>query len=160
GDGTFRVASAQPVAGTNVLSTRTRLADFNSDGKTDVLDPVDGTGAAHVWISSGNGSFTVQSYTPWAGYAISSARVRIADVNGAGRADVIDPIDGASYVNLWLSTGAGTFRAVSFTPSAPYALTSSRIRVADINGDGLADLLDPIDATATTNVWLSANPPP
>ena len=38
---------------------------------------------------------TPQSFTPWPGYAIASARMRPGDFNGDGRMDLIDVVDGS-----------------------------------------------------------------
>src|SRR5204863_478366 len=39
--------------------------DFNGDGKTDYVHAVANTDYVHVWLSQGNGTFTVSTFRPW-----------------------------------------------------------------------------------------------
>src|SRR5262249_23639152 len=141
GDGTFRIVPYAPNSTYATNPSRIRIGDFNGDGKADILDPVDGQTYAYVWLSNGDGTFRVTQYTPWPGYGVSSSRVQIADVNGDGRADVIDPIDGASVINTWISRGDGTFYATTWTPptGTGVSISSHGLRVGDFNGDGKDD---------------------
>jgi RHS repeat-associated protein len=112
------------------LMQRDAIGDFNSDGKADLFWS-DGV----IWFSRGDGTFdaVTTNVPPRADY-------RIADIDGDGRADLIDGANGTIY----LSAGTGSFTAVAGPTNG---LTCSP---ADYNGDGRFDL-----TRTTGDVYLS-----
>ena len=138
GDGTFAGVSSPAIPGTGWIPL---LGDLNGDGKADILwcDGPLGTSVTCsnviVWLSNGNGTFTVASSlsSPSAGWS-----PLLADLNGDGRTDVLwcAGSAGCSAVVPWLSKGDGTFTVTS-TLSAPGWGPS----IGDFNGDGRADVL-------------------
>lgn len=138
GDGTF-LASVTLLSQADPLVA---IADFNGDGAADLV--TDQFPAVSVYMSRGDGTFGKPTQ-----YTIGSADnptqlVTTGDVNGDGTADLV--VSGGLYNggtrDLWvlLGRGDGTFAAPSNTvlpiPARPVFL-----RLADINGDGRADLI-------------------
>jgi hypothetical protein len=143
GDGTFqspRVTSGYWGDGRFVQNA---VADFNRDGRTDVL--IDGeayTTAATVALANVDGTFT-----PMGQFNIGVHLDRywvtpeVGDINGDGKSDMLfvygESGNGSSIV---LGHGDGTFAnpiPYDFGPGT-YALQGHTL--ADLNGDGLADL--------------------
>ena len=137
--------------------SRIKLADFNGDGKTDILK-VNGYGAIAVpssiyyAASTGFNAATAGPSLLVGGNGTSSridvARIRIADFNGDGKSDILR-IEGlgapAIPSSLYLSTGTG-FNAKIDGPAFIVANSENtkvdlaRVRTGDFNGDGLTDL--------------------
>ena len=65
---------------------------------------------------------------------------KLVDVNGDGKADFVTQDDkGNQYVNL--SYGDGTFRDIGFVTNGWCTHQASVINWADMNGDGLFDII-------------------
>jgi hypothetical protein len=100
------------------------VADFNHDGKPDILT-ADGT----LNLGSGDGTFGP-------GTALSGTILAVADFNGDGKPDVLE--QGTGTLLVLLGNGDGTFGSAISTASGA-SLTS--IVAADLNGDGKADVV-------------------
>jgi hypothetical protein len=133
---------------TNNLYHR-ELADVNGDGKADIL----GFGFAGTWVSlaGANGTFSAPTlglaqFGAAQGWVTQDAFARTTgDINGDGKADIV----GFGQAGTWsaLSNGDGTFRTVQvalsgFGVNQGWSSDNSFHRsLADVNGDGKADLV-------------------
>jgi hypothetical protein len=100
------------------------VADFNGDGKPDIL-----TGDGSLNLGNGDGTFTLG--TPVVGGALA-----VADFNGDGKADVLQ--QGTWTLLVLLGNGNGTFQPPISTNSGA-SLTS--VVAGDLTGNGKADVL-------------------
>jgi hypothetical protein len=146
GDGTF-----QPVVTTNFngIATSIAAADVNGDGKIDVVMAacvISGKScASRPSVLLGNGDGTFQRIANYGSGWYNANSIAVADVNGDGKPDLLvgDLCNSASKcsggpVAVLLGNGDGTFQPpVSY--STPYETTA--VAVADVNGDGKADLI-------------------
>lgn len=69
-------------------------------------------------------------------------RVRLADLNGDGLLDVVHIASGR--IEYWPCRGNGRFgtgRVMTASPRLPHPVDPARIALADVNGDGLADVI-------------------
>lgn len=143
GLGTLSGHNAWRIAGT---------ADFNGDGRPDVIwqDPV--TGSSQVWFLSGEvgttrlGVATLSGPNAW---QIAGA----ADFNGDGHPDLIwqDPATGRSQV--WFLSGTqGTTMTGAAGLSGPNGWRI--VGAADFNGDGHPDVIWQDPATGRSQVWF------
>jgi hypothetical protein len=155
GNGTFTVKGFRPWAGYSIPNGLWMVGDFNGDGRADILHAVQNTDYVNVWLSNGDGTFTVKSFSPWAGYAIPNGLWMVGDFNGDGRADIVHAVQGTDSVNVWLSNGDGTFAVTPFSPWAGYSIPNGLWLVGDYNGDRRADILHAVQGTDTANVWIS-----
>ncbi|MBV9886105.1 MAG: VCBS repeat-containing protein [Acidobacteria bacterium] len=125
----------------NGVSLGAAVADFNGDGKIDVVYP-DGT----IFLAQSNGTY--QTGTPWCTSSqpyCGSNSVTTADLNKDGKPDLV--ITTSNFLWVLLGKGDGTFQAaVSSTTGA----ASAAPFVADLNGDGKPDVfLFPTGSGAT-----------
>ncbi|QUP56489.1 hypothetical protein GO998_22665 (plasmid) [Ralstonia syzygii] len=155
GDGTFNVNSFSPWSGYAMPNGLWLVGDFNGDGRADIVHVVDGSDYVNVWLSNGDGTFSVSSFSPWSGYAMPNGLWLVGDFNGDGRADIVHVVDGADYVNIWTSNGDGTFSVSSFNPWPGYAMPNGLWMVGDFNGDGRTDIVHAVQDTDYVNVWMS-----
>jgi len=155
GDGTFDVKSFSPWPGYNMGNGYFLAADINGDGKTDLVHVVTNTDYVNVWISKGDGTFDVKSFSPWPGYAMDHGYFLAADINGDGKTDLIHVVTNTDYVNVWISKGDGTFDVKSFSPWSGYAMGNGYFLVGNFTGGKKADLVHIVTNTDYANVWTS-----
>lgn len=125
------------------------VADVNGDGLSDIV----GFGDLGVYVALGTsgGHFaaaTIETgyFTFGAGWSSNDRYPRmLADVDGDGRSDIVGFGESGVYVSL--ATGGGHFGPATielgyFTPGAGWSSNDRYLReVADVNADGLADLV-------------------
>jgi len=151
---TYLGTPIQPDASWNELGT----ADFNGDGKTDILWQHN-DGALAIWSMNGsvisNGGFvTSQGQTVHLGPSWSLAGT--GDFNGDGNADMLWRNSNGSLAE-WLMNGttitasqAPTFQGSAVSPDSSWSV----IAAGDFNGDGMTDLLWRQSGTGALMEWM------
>ena len=127
---------------------RLRSADFNADGRPDVVTTDLDQNAVTILLGDGRGGFREAAGSPFpAGEAPWS--MAIGDVNGDGKLDLAvipyepDVRDARDVgVTILLGDGRGDF---SKMPGSPFSLAGcrgpDRVAIGDVNGDGAADVV-------------------
>jgi hypothetical protein len=139
GHGGFAPAPRSPFAAEVKPHTHGVAAgDLNGDGNLDLVTDSWGTDQIEVLFGDGKGGFTV----PGSFFAVGKhpyQRVRVADVNGDGRADVITTNLEGDNVTVLLSDGRGGLKP---TAGSPFRCGDSpfNFAVGDVNADGKPDL--------------------
>ncbi len=136
------------------LRSRPSLADFNGDGKTDVLVFRASDGLVTQWLSNGAGGWTYQPavYIGGTPNGFSGAQILTGDFNGDGKTDVLVFRSSDGYIAQWLSNGAGgwAYQQPAYAGS-PY----TQVVTGDFNGDGKTDLLVFQSSNGYLATWLS-----
>ena len=116
-------------------------ADFDKDGKAD-LAIVQEDGTLNVLLNDGTGAFPATTSYLNPNYLTASVYIAFAaDVNGDGYPDVVAYDYANNCTITWLNLGNGTFNAaVTTTLDGTYG-QPNMVVVADVNGDGKADVL-------------------
>ncbi len=129
GDGTFEA----PVTSSNTDSSIMILAgDLNGDGNLDVVTANSGIPrGVNILLGNGDGTFKAPLFRALA--TPNSAQLR--DMNGDGSIDLIAIAGG--FLDVLIGNGDGTFLQTNFT-----AAGHGFMAVADLNGDGLLDVVD------------------
>jgi Bacterial Ig-like domain (group 3)/FG-GAP-like repeat len=162
GDGTFQPAVAYASGGDFALNLA--VADVNSDGRPDLVVANVYSDTIGVLLGNGDGTFRRAVAYSSGGHGILSMVVK--DVNGDGNLDVLAANCGALWgfcpgtngavVSVLLGNRNGTFRRAEIysVGSAPKGIPGEApqdLTVADVNGDGIPDLL----VTRFFSGWLA-----
>ena len=148
-------AAGSPVTGDAV---GTAVADFDGDGKPDLVVMKRSTEDVTIHLGDGTGGFVAGSPAPVA----AAYRLVVSDFNGDEKPDVavVWPTDGqpaGSYASILLGNGSGGLAAAG-PPLLLDASPSGSVAVGDLNVDGKADLavglFDPDPATGHVAILL------
>jgi hypothetical protein len=156
----FSVQTFRPWAGYSMPNGDWQVADLNGDGKADLVHVVQGADYVHTWTSRGDGTFTVGTFRPWAGYTMPNGVWRAGDLNGDGKADLVHVVQGADYVHTWISRGDGTFTVGTYSPWAGYTMPNGLWLDGDITGDRKMDLVHVVQGADYVHTWISVMPGP
>jgi hypothetical protein len=152
GDGRGGFARASDLGTAADRTYSALLADMDSDGDLDVVVSNDRPDPGLVYLNRGDGRFTVGS--SWGEPSWSTRQVQVADLDRDGVPDLIvanrtGTRPGASYI----CRGIGGARLQQ--PCQPFASESATsITPADMNGDGLVDLVVPHRDGGQGHVYL------
>lgn len=126
GDGSFGAGSSRTVA---LSPASFELADFNGDGRKDVL-----TASGNFLAGDGVGGFAAPVATETA--AFFGQHLAVGDFNGDGKLDVA--MRQGTFIQVALGRGDG-----GFVVGATYAAVrgAEYLSVSDINGDGHDDIV-------------------
>src|SRR4051812_41830070 len=119
----------------NVRARGVAVADFNGDGKPDVVAAADFSPSVYLMINNGAQGFLPPVTFSTGGWTGS---VAIGDFNNDGKADVVTANFNPVNVSILLGNGAGSFAAP--VNIAVGDSSSSAISVGDFNGDQNQDL--------------------
>ncbi|KAI8711283.1 Chitinase [Fusarium sp. LHS14.1] len=166
-DGSIRMWKNLGIAGTKGASLR--FADLTGDSKDDIIS-VDAKGRARAWTNKGVDKWeSMGEIAPGLDEDLSSARIEFADINGDKKADYL-VIYGGGIVKAYLNNGnlpnPGNNRIwqnpITLSPSVGEPSSKgegqivatgvgepgSKIRFADLTGDGKADYIVQYDRGA------------
>jgi glycosyltransferase TcdB-like subunit of Tc toxin/virulence plasmid B protein/VCBS repeat protein len=138
-----------PIASIIAAMSSFRPVDFNGDGVADILWSSTNGGKFGLWLGIGNGTFTQVS---GADTSVNGYRPLSIDINGDGKTDILwSQFIGTTGITtgqriLWISRGDGTFEIIANPGGQNGTLAGYIPNAADLNGDGIADVL-----------WVSVN---
>jgi FG-GAP-like repeat/FG-GAP repeat len=130
------------------------LADFNADGKADILWRNRSTGQLYVWFMNGITESSGTFLTP-AAVADPAWQIRgLADFDWDGKPDILWHNQATGQLYVWVMDGVtqswGWFLSPSSVPNLAWQIS----QVGDFDGDGLADILWRNQSSGALYVWI------
>lgn len=127
-----------PVYSTGGTPVKLVTADFNHDGKADIV-ALNSNNVLSILLGSGNSAFAASKtiFTLPANSANNGVKMVAGDFNGDGNQDVVVLPSGGNFVRVFLGHGDGTFAA---PVSVSAGLSAGDMVVGDFNGDNKADI--------------------
>jgi RHS repeat-associated protein len=148
-----------PLAATPFGDPDVKTADLDFDKRMDLIQSVpNGIGADYrIWFNLGSQQFSSGVTVPQNnGFMFSWAGVQIADFNGDRVPDIMQVTPHG--VNVTAGLGYGRFADPMFVSIPDYTLTDeqvARVKMVDVTGDGLADLV--LERAALGELWYWVN---
>ncbi|MEO8761286.1 MAG: FG-GAP-like repeat-containing protein, partial [Bacteroidia bacterium] len=155
GNGTGGLGSSTSYTAGGANPAGIATADFNGDGKKDIVitNTNSSPGKVSVYIGTGSGTFgAATNYN----VGTSPYGVIATDISGDGKADIITANQGSNDVTVLLNlagsfSSLGSFSVSSGTGAGPVGITS-----ADFNGDGKIDLATANNGTGSASILLAS----
>lgn len=139
GDGTFKAFVSYQGGATNGTVA---IGDVTGDGIQDLVVDDDTGPFGSVRILQGNGNGTFKASVSYQ-LSLESIEVRLGDLNGDGKLDIVAEGYTTGQVAVLLNNGNGTFGTNSL-----YTVSSNTVdlELLDVNGDGRLDVVTTGDA--------------
>ena len=113
------------------------VADFNGDGKADIVTSDIVSNAVSVLLGNGAGAFAFNGV--WGVNGSTPFGLTVGDVNGDGRADVVTVNYNSDSISVLLNDGNGRFPAVRLFTAGPGS--PQGVALGDFNADGHLDIV-------------------
>ncbi len=139
-------------------------ADINGDGLPDLIVANEDDNTVSVLLNTTALGASIPSFAAQQTFATGSDPfwVTTADVNGDGKPDLIVANFGDNTISVMLNTTAPGATTPSFATQQTFATTGegpTSVTVADVNGDGLPDLIVANHDDGTVGVLLNTTTP-
>ena len=144
GSGSF---SASVVSTQTTLSGNIAIGDFNLDGKVDVVANSSSTGLT-VLSGNGNGTFNQGSSSVFGN--TQAFQISAGDFNSDGASDFAF-VDSTGSIQIAVSQGNSFYLK---NPGVPSGI-ATQVKVADMDADGLADLVVKNEVNGTTETYFN-----
>jgi len=163
-----------PGAGTPSFSAKTdfttatdpeylAMADFNGDGKLDLVTANYGAGNISVLMNITTTGSATPSFSAKTDFATGSGAIWVStgDMNGDGRPDVATANSTANTVSVFFNTTTPGASTPSFTAKTDFTTGTApySVQIRDINGDGKPELIAGNGSSNTISVLINNTTP-
>ena len=151
--------AAQQTFATGSFPRSVTVGDLNGDGLPDLIVANVSSNTVSVLLNTTAAGATAPSFAAQHTFSTGSCPLSfsLGDVNCDGRPDLLVANDGSSTVSVLLNTTAAGATTPSFAAQQTFATGSQPFAVglADVNGDGLPDLVVANNGSNTVSVLLN-----
>jgi hypothetical protein len=155
--------SAQQTLATGTTPVAVVAADLDGDGRPDLVVANNGADTLSVLLNTATPGASVPSFGAQQTVPTGShpSWASVADVNGDGRPDLVVANHDANSVGVLLNLAAAGNATVSFAAqqSFPVGAAPTQTTLADVNGDGLPDVLVGYNGGSSVAVLLDVTAP-
>ena len=121
------------------------IVDINNDGKADAVVTNGNEGTVSVLLNTTAPGATTLTFAARQTFATGSdpISVKVADINGDGKPDLVIANDGSNSLSVLLNTttpGSSTFTFAA-QQVFPMGVGPTSVSIADVNGDGKPDVI-------------------
>jgi hypothetical protein len=131
------------------------VGDVNGDARADLVCHAPTSGYKWVALATVHGTFTGTSWEGNLRWCRSPAQLRLGDVNGDGRDDMICHAPSSGYKWVALARAGGRFVGTDWRADLHFCVAPAQLQVGDVNGDGRDDLVCHRPATGYKRVALA-----
>jgi hypothetical protein len=124
-----------------LVGARVAVADVSGDGRADIITAPNQNGGPHIRVFSGTDGTLYREWFAYDAKFTGGVFVSAGDLNGDGYAEVITGMGANGVGEVKVFDGLTNRVTDSFIPDSAGIRISSRIGVADFNGDGNLDIL-------------------
>jgi FG-GAP-like repeat/FG-GAP repeat len=133
---------------------RVAIGDVNGDGKAEIVTAPANGGFSEIRVFDGTtfkqmGAFPPQKDGAW----WNGAFVSTGDTNGDGRAEIVEGLDTGCCTMIHVLDGQTGMDSAGFWPWGTNSQAGARVAVADLNGDGKAEILAEPIGTNTVSAF-------
>ena len=132
-------------------------ADVNGDGRDDIVvsawDGDTGNGGVMVAYNDGTGAFPSENQD-FLDTNTYPAAVTVGDFNGDNKPDIAAADSDSNDLRVLYNSGDGGFDTENSTTLYQYSSDTYALTAADVNGDGLLDLVTSESDNGMVSVWL------
>jgi hypothetical protein len=139
------------------------LGDVNGDGKTDVVIANQTDNTVSLLLNSTPNGASVPTFLPQATCATAAnpQSLTLADVNSDGKLDIVVGAYDATQLSVFVNTTAPGAASATFAARQDFTtgFTPIAVAAADLNGDGLLDMVSASPAINAIAVVLNSGTP-
>lgn len=139
------------------------VADVNHDGKPDLIVANKSTNTVSVLLNTTAAGSTSLSFAAQSTFSVGNgvASVTADDINGDGKPDIIVPNESDNTVSVLMNTTAAGAASASFTGQRVFDVNIGpvSVKMADVNGDGKADMIVSDSGSDMVSVLLNSTTP-
>jgi hypothetical protein len=155
--------AAQQTFDTGAYPRSVTVADFNGDGRPDLVLPDQNSNTVSVLLNTLAPIATTPNFAAQQSFAtgIGPRSPVVADLNGDGKPDLVLINQNSASVSVLLSTTAPGAATPSFAAQQTFATGASprAVAVGDLNGDGRPDLAVDNLSSSTVSVLINTTVP-